>query len=287
MVINMYEENRPVQQPEEKPYPMRPYGRERPVRAPQEEEKPRDFLLRVILMQSVLCVVLALIAFSVMKTGGDRFESAKQSYRTLFSEDMEREELVETFKSVSGFIFKPQSDLSKTETTEPTEEASAPTTAPQSTESQDGAGGEDLLFPDKTASFAPLTVSGTFCVPVEYTKVTSAFGYRENPVTGEQGFHGGMDLAAPSGTPIYAAFSGQVTTVSYSEVRGNYVILTHGSGLRTVYCHCSEILVEEGANIRGGEVIAKVGSTGQSTGPHLHFEVRLDSVRYNPAWLLF
>lgn len=288
----MYEENKVSQQSEERPYPVRAYGRERPVREPQEEEKPRDFLLRVILTQSALCIVIALVAFAVMKTGGERLENAKQSYWALFSEDMEREELVETFKSVSNFLFKPQNDLAKLETTAPAETTSSPVTTAQSTEAQnaeslDGAGGEDLLYPDKTASFAPLTVSGSFCVPVEYTKVTSAFGYRENPVTGEQGFHGGIDLAAPSGTPIYAAFSGQVTTVSYSEVRGNYVILTHGSGLQTVYCHCSEILVEEGANIRGGEVIAKVGSTGQSTGPHLHFEVRLDSVRYNPAWLLF
>lgn len=287
MVINMYEENRSVQMSEENAYPVRRYNRERSVRQPPEEEKPRDFLLRVILTQSVLCVILALVAFAVMKIGGDRFESAKQSYWTLFSEDMERKELVETFKSVSSFLFKPQDALSQSETTAPAEETSISATAAQSTESQDGAGGEDLLFPDKNASFAPLTVSGSFCAPVAYTKVTSDFGYRINPVTGERGFHGGIDLAAPSGTCIYAAFSGQVTTVSYSEVRGNYVILTHNSVLQTVYCHCSEILVEEGAKIRGGEVIAKVGSTGQSTGPHLHFEVRLDSVRYNPAWLLF
>ena len=77
--MHMYEENKVSQQSEERPYPVRAYGRERPVREPQEEEKPRDFLLRVILTQSALCIVIALVAFAVMKTGGERFENAKQS----------------------------------------------------------------------------------------------------------------------------------------------------------------------------------------------------------------
>ena len=231
----MYEENKVSQQSEERPYPVRAYGRERPVREPQEEEKPRDFLLRVILTQSALCIVIALVAFAVMKTGGERLENAKQSYWALFSEDMEREELVETFKSVSNFLFKPQNDLAKPETTAPAETTSSPVTTAQSTEAQnaeslDGAGGEDLLYPDKTASFAPLTVSGSFCVPVEYTKVTSAFGYRENPVTGEQGFHGGIDLAAPSGTPISADYRPYIAiAVKFSSRRARTSVAARSS----------------------------------------------------------
>ena len=72
----------------------------------------------------------------------------------------------------------------------------------------------------------------------------------------------------------------------YSEVRGNYIILSHGDDVQTVYCHCSEIIAEAGAVPNAGEVIARVGSTGQSTGAHLHFEVRIRGVRCNPAWLL-
>ena len=121
--------------------------------------------------------------------------------------------------------------------------------------------------------------------PVEYTRITSRFGYRINPVTNKYGFHSGVDLAAKSGTPIKAAFDGKIVKASYSDIRGNYIFL-ESEGNMTVYCHCSELIAEEGANVRAGEIIARVGSTGQATGPHLHFEIRIGSVRHNPLWVL-
>ncbi len=251
----------------------------------EEEQPPRkgDFLVRVTAVQAVICVVVVLLVFGLYKSGSARFSDLRTSYETLFSRDMESAELRETLRRVTAFVFKPQNaSAQSSETTEPPSE-----TVPTASDTADyGAGGEDLLPSTDKASFAPLTVTGSFHKPVEYTRITSKYGYRVNPVTNEYGFHSGLDMAAPAGTPIYAAFSGTVETVSESGARGKYLILTHNNGLQTIYCHCSAILAEAGAKINGGEKIAEVGATGQATGPHLHLEVLLNGMRYDPAWLL-
>lgn len=251
----------------------------------EEETQPRkgDFLVRVTVVQAVVCLLAVLMVFGLYKSGSARFLTLRSSYETLFSRDMENSELRETLRRVTAFVFKPQNADSKTpETTEaPSESAQS-----ESENTDFGAGGEDLLPSTDKASFAPLTVTGTFHKPVEYTRITSKYGYRVNPVTNEYGFHSGLDMAAPEGTPIYAAFSGTVETVSESNGLGKYLILTHNNGLQTIYCHCSAILVDAGSKINGGEKIAEVGATGQATGPHLHLEVLLNGMRYDPAWLL-
>lgn len=258
-------------------------------RAPTFEEDellPRkgEFLIRVTVTQTIACLLIALAVFGLYKSDSPRFQALRTSYESLFSRDMENSELRETLQRAAAFVFKPQNaDAQTSETTE--------TPAASNSEDTDisevfGAGGEDLLPSTDKASFAPLTVTGTFHKPVEYTRITSKYGYRVNPITNEYGFHSGLDMAAPEGTPIYAAFSGTVETVSESVGRGKYLILTHNNGLQTIYCHCSAILVASGTKINGGEKIAEVGATGQATGPHLHLEVLLNGMRYDPAWLL-
>lgn len=260
------------------------YPRSRVSREGTDENPQNNTLQRVIAVQVVLCLLLSGLTFAVYKTGETRFEALKQAYAVLFSRDMEKEELQATFRRVSDFVFKPPSLAETENTTENPVTQATETDTP--TETYDGAGGEDLLYPDDITSFSPFTVTGNFTVPVDYKRVSSNFGYRENPVTKAYGFHSGIDLAAPEGTPIYAAYTGTVSEVSYSEARGNYIILEHGNGVRTVYCHCRTVLAEEGANLKSGEVIAEVGATGQATGPHLHFEIWLGSTRCNPAWVL-
>ncbi len=95
--------------------------------------------------------------------------------------------------------------------------------------------------------------------------------------------HKGIDIASPSGTPIYAAQTGTVVTSRYSNSYGNYVVIDHGNGYKTLYAHCSRLLVSVGETVNQGEVIALVGTTGISTGNHLHFEVQKDGVKLNPA----
>ena len=116
-----------------------------------------------------------------------------------------------------------------------------------------------------------------------YGQVTCAYGWRYHPITGNPDFHNGMDIAAPLGSGIYTAFPGTVTDRGESAIYGNYIEVTHSNSLRTVYCHCQELLAPEGANLRAGERVATVGSTGISTGPHLHFEVLVNGTYFDPA----
>nr|WP_306220410.1 M23 family metallopeptidase [Cohnella sp. WQ 127256] len=114
-------------------------------------------------------------------------------------------------------------------------------------------------------------------------RLSSPFGYRTHPITGKKKLHAGMDMAAPKGTPIYAAESGVVTIAQSWSGYGNCVIIEHGGGLGTLYGHMSQILVKKGETVKRGQKIGLVGSTGQSTGNHLHFEVRKNSEPVNPA----
>ena len=115
-----------------------------------------------------------------------------------------------------------------------------------------------------------------------YTRVSSDYGWRLHPTLGVDKFHNGIDLAAPGGSPILAAYDGQVIGVGYNSSMGNYVMINHGGGLITIYMHASALYVSNGDMVGRGEKIAAVGTTGRSTGNHLHFGVRLDGNYVSP-----
>ena len=128
------------------------------------------------------------------------------------------------------------------------------------------------------------TVGGiTWLVPCTYTRFSSPFGYRIHPVYGDWRFHSGVDLAAPSGTPIIASRSGRVTVATYSWSAGYYVTIDHLDGYQTKYLHMTHYIVSPGDYVTAGQVIGYVGSTGTSTGPHLHFSVYYNGNAVNPA----
>lgn len=114
------------------------------------------------------------------------------------------------------------------------------------------------------------------------SRITSGFGGRSSPMEGASSNHQGVDIGASTGSAIVAAASGTVVISTYSYSAGNYVMLSHGGGVYTVYMHCSQLLVSEGQEVSQGQTIAKVGSTGYSTGPHLHFGVRSGGQYLNP-----
>jgi murein DD-endopeptidase MepM/ murein hydrolase activator NlpD len=119
--------------------------------------------------------------------------------------------------------------------------------------------------------------------PVKQFRYTSGFGVRGNPFSGRGGeMHPGMDMAAPTGTPVYATADGIVSRAERAGGYGNLVQLEHGKGLETRYGHLSQILVHDGQRVHRGDLIALVGSTGRSTGSHLHYEVRIDGRAVNP-----
>ncbi|MEW6498088.1 MAG: peptidoglycan DD-metalloendopeptidase family protein, partial [Cyanobacteriota bacterium] len=122
-----------------------------------------------------------------------------------------------------------------------------------------------------------------FYKPLSAYTVTSEFGWRTNPISGQQRLHGGIDLAAPKGTPVKAAKGGTVVYAGWNnQGYGNLVIIDHGSGVRTYYAHLSSVSVSNGSQVSAGATVGGVGSTGYSTGNHLHFEVRVNNQRKNP-----
>jgi murein DD-endopeptidase MepM/ murein hydrolase activator NlpD len=114
---------------------------------------------------------------------------------------------------------------------------------------------------------------------------SSKFGWRANPFTGARSYHSGVDMACPTGTNIYAAMAGKVTATGYNSTYGNYVIVAHHSGYKTLYGHMSAILCHKGSYVTQDTRIGRVGSTGMSTGPHLHFTVFKNNKQVNPEAL--
>ena len=160
----------------------------------------------------------------------------------------------------------PNATTKPAETTKPKE-----TTAPKETTSKE-------TTPKETTSSKV-----TWKVPIKYTSFTSPYGWRIHPVYGTKKFHYGVDLSAPTGTPIYASRGGTVEIATFSSTAGYYVQINHGDGFRSVYMHMTHYTVSAGQHVGQGEVIGYCGSTGTSTGPHLHFGISKNGSYVNPA----
>jgi len=132
----------------------------------------------------------------------------------------------------------------------------------------------------KPSTSAPSS-SGWVC-PVPYYTLTSPFGMRVHPISGKWKMHNGVDMACAQGTPIYAAKSGKVTVASWQNSAGNYVSINHGDGFSSIYMHMTHYIVSPGQYVNAGQVIGYVGSTGGSTGPHLHFGISYNGSYVNP-----
>ena len=126
-------------------------------------------------------------------------------------------------------------------------------------------------------------IGGELAWPVPgYTKITSKYGMRVHPITGQYKLHTGVDIGAPTGANFIAANDGIVVKAEYNTAYGRMVIIDHGGGISTLYAHGSEFLVEVGQTVKRGDAVLKVGSSGYSTGPHAHFEVRINGVVTDP-----
>ena len=151
--------------------------------------------------------------------------------------------------------------------------------------------GEDAQFQQLFAQWdqldrdtpAAARVSVPSRMPLDDTRLTSDFGMRTHPVLGGRRSHKGVDLAAPTGTPIYATADGYVSKAEWFSSYGKYVSIEHGANLQTRFAHMSGITVKAGTRVKKGDIIGYVGSTGRSTGPHLHYEVRIDGRAVNPV----
>ena len=145
--------------------------------------------------------------------------------------------------------------------------------------------GQNLLIPEKNSSnqykLASRSQKPNFIWPVQ-GRISSEYGWREHPIKRERLFHTGIDIAIPYGTPVYAAETGVIQFSGWAEGYGNLVIIRHRDNSLTYYGHNLELLVRKGQAVKQGKVIALSGNSGLSTGPHLHFEIRINGRHTNP-----
>lgn len=229
----------------------------------KQEKKPRRGL-SVVAVQSIACVVVLLLALLLRTAGGEAYEQLRDSFR----KGLMGNELLAT--------------LARWWDGDPLEDVSRPPDA--DAESPDAVAADiPGRLPPLGALAVSLRVNRPAVPPLAEGTVTSGYGYRENPTGAGEQFHAGVDIAAPAGAPIAAMYSGRVAAVGESASLGRYIRLDHGAGVEVLYAHCAEIVAPEGAVVRAGERVALVGSTGDSTGPHLHVQVSADGVVYNPA----
>jgi murein DD-endopeptidase MepM/ murein hydrolase activator NlpD len=149
------------------------------------------------------------------------------------------------------------------------------------------AGKSELFHFFPGADFTPTEraffLNSGFRFPLRVYRITSSFGIRENPITGNISMHQGLDLAAPEGTEVYAISDGVVTEIGDDPVYGIYVIITHQNRMTSLYGHLQKVETVLRSTVRSGTLIGRVGTTGQTTGPHLHFELRQDGRAIDPA----
>lgn len=147
---------------------------------------------------------------------------------------------------------------------------------------QTAMGGEEPIFP-RNASYRKVVVSVPAASPLPMDAViTSDYGERTHPISGAWDFHTGIDLAAAAGTKIYPVYAGVIAAVGSNQSYGNYVKLRHSENLETIYCHCEAVLCKAGDEVTVEDAIALVGSTGVSTGPHLHLSVLTEGYYVDP-----
>ena len=254
------------------------------------EKNKKDYLIVSLGFQFLICVILFGVCFGLKSTNSDLIVVLKNQYFDKLDDDLVIDKLENINKSKNESDKKSAStetvaslvDSSETETLKNSE----PTTQEKLSAEIKAEGGADVSVGSideipENVSVNGYSLNQRMFLPVE-GDTSSEFGVRIHPIDGDLRFHAGIDIAAPSGTPIYAAFDGTVIKAEYDRWNGYHIKIQHDNDIMTVYCHCEKLNVKKGDVVRAGEVIGTVGSTGSSTGPHLHFELRINNISYNP-----
>lgn len=228
------------------------------------EKLLKDPKFAIILLQCTAVFLIILSVITVKALGGNVYGEFGNWYRANFETNTTTDEVL-------------KDNDSQNETGENEPQVVITNTTPQ---------GLDTKL-DKTEEKSGKTeVLNTMPWPVEGF-ITSEFGGRADPFTNAPATHQGLDIAANSGTDVLSVMAGDVEEVGYeADGYGNFVKIRHSEEFYTLYAHCSKITVNEGESVEAGECVAKVGSTGRSTGPHLHFEIIVGGARLDPQWFL-
>lgn len=204
--------------------------------------------LVLLLVQITVCLIILILATVLKSFGGSFFEYVKQWYNDKINDSLIVEKSIDEYKNVVNKKFS-----------------------------------KDVKFLNQgTKDLQNVNLSVNLFEPLESGKITSKFGTRNDPITGKESTHNGLDIGAESGKPIYAVLSGTIKKAEKIGGYGNCVIIDHGNNIETLYAHCKSLEVLPGDSVKRGQEVALVGSTGRSTGSHLHFEILIDGKKINP-----
>lgn len=261
------------------------------------EEKKEERFFSMICFQSGICLLAAAAFFTASQAGGEAKRAAIEAAELIcgvgeecFWDNQQAKKLILGVRDSVCHFWNGGAE----EILEQIQQTVSRQLVPYEEQFKEtlGASGQGGELPAPTlkqaqegTTLAPYLLTAQMRSPVS-GPITSLFGWREHPVSGEEDFHKGVDIAAAQGSDIFAALPGVVEQTGYNDSYGNFVILRHSDRLRTTYNHCSEILAKEGEHLARGDRIALVGSTGISTGPHLHFEVEIQGKKANPLFSL-
>lgn len=231
----------------------------------------KDSFFGVLVVQTVVAVVLIGVMLYSFFNSGSFYKTMIDGFEEHMSEEVSAEDIREAFMKMNEYV-----------------DVFAENSADEDVSQTYPAGGNDIVFTSLDAlegiCFEKIETGVKMQIPLDDYTVSSEFGYRIGPITGEPGIHTGLDLAADYGTDIKAAADGEVVDASWDNSYGNYIKIMHDNNTVSIYAHCSSLCAEEGDKVETGDIIARVGSTGDSTGNHLHFEIRKDNIRINPSF---
>ena len=223
------------------------------------------------IIQIMVCGIALLLAIFLKLFGGNAYAVVRNWYQAHMNDSIIVEDQIEDIRAAWSELFfgeRNQPEEQEEEVSRQQETILLETNA---------------LLTSSLSSRVPVGFSVLLDSPLPDGVITSGFGDRsqrgENP-------HQGLDLAADEGSAVFSALPGKVSEVGWNDSYGNYIRIDHGNSIQTLYAHCESVLKEEGESVSRGEEVARVGSTGQSTGPHVHFELIVGEEKYDPQPLL-
>lgn len=232
-------------------YSQRPTQNFRSIKTKEENQKKKGGFSSIYIFSFFLCAIILGGIYFLKATESFCFLDVLDTLKTIFESDF-REEINMT---VSSKVLSAENFSQKTKERTPAK-----------------------------PSFSPYLLSSYPANPLNCGYLSSPFGKRENPFKGKEEIHRGIDIAAPFGSEVFSSFHGKVKSCGKNNADGNFILISNSPKVETLYCHLSEVLVSEGQTVKRGEVIGKVGSTGISTGSHLHFEIIIDGKSYDPTF---
>ncbi len=240
----------------------------------------------IVWMQGLICLLMLGAVLFTRQFQPDLYQSFRAGYQQALSQGVQLSGTEELVKFANGAMEDVRVKTKQAMASLETQLAESSPTASVGLGAGGTVSGKKPKTPPAGCSLESYLPKQTLGQPLAEYWLSSGYGWRKDPFTGNWDFHRGSDLAAAEGTPIHPALPGVIQKSSYNSSYGNYVLVLHDNGVATRYCHMQYVFVRQGERVTAEDILGTVGQTGAATGPHLHFELMHDDVRYDPAGAL-